>query len=78
MKAIVLSGSEEEPETVIPAETVLDSKTEYHWKIQHLGTTKKLEDSFNREVHIEVTKQPPNVRDNSGTTAPAVAYAVGQ
>ena len=77
MKEIVLSGSEEESETIMPAETVLDTKTEYDWKTQHSGTTKKLEDRFNREVHIDITKQPPPVMDNTCPTVQAVTCAVG-
>ena len=54
MKEIMLSGCEEGSETMISAETVLDSKTEYDWKIQHLGTTKKLEDRFNRRYILNL------------------------
>ena len=44
MEEIILAGSEEESGAMIPAETVLDSNTEYDWKIQHTGLMTKLED----------------------------------
>ena len=46
MEEIVLSGSEEESGTIIPPETVLDSNTEYDWKIQHIDSMKKLEEIY--------------------------------
>ena len=78
MEEIVLSGSEKESGTMILAETVLDSNTEYDWKIQHTRTMKKLEDRFNKEVHIHIPKQPPTVKDSNSGTTQAVASAFGE
>ena len=37
MEEIVVAASEEDSGAMIPAETVLDSNTEYDWKVQHTG-----------------------------------------
>ena len=49
--------SDEDSVATIPAETVLDSNTVYDWKIEHTGLMEKLEDRFNKEVHIPIMKQ---------------------
>ena len=61
---------------MIPAETVLDSSTEYDWKIQPTGTMKKLEDRFNKEVHIPIAKQPPTVKEKNTATIQTAASAM--
>ena len=65
MEEIVLGESEEESGATILVETVLDCNTEYDWKIQHRGLMKKLEDRFNKEVHIPIAKQPRTVKDSN-------------
>ena len=57
-------------------ETVLDPNTEYDWKIQCTGSMMKLEDRFNKEVHILIAKQPPTVKDNNSATTQTVASAL--
>ena len=76
MEEIVLAGSEEESRAMITAGTVLDSNTEYDWKIHHTGSMKKLEDRFNKELNIPIAKQPPTVKDNNSATMQAVASAL--
>ena len=68
MEAIMVAGSEEDSGATIPAETVLDSSTVYDWKLEHTGLMKKLEDKFNKEVHIPITKQPTTVKEKSTAT----------
>ena len=57
---------------------MIDSNTEYDWKIQHSGKVKKLEDRLSREVHIPVVEQPAVPMDNNSATTQAVAYAIGE
>ena len=58
MDDIVAAGSEEDSGATITTETVLDSNTVYDWKVEHTDLVKKLEDRFNKEVHIPIAKQP--------------------
>ena len=61
---------------MIPAETELDCNTEHDWKIQHTGLMTRLENWFNKEVHILIAKQPPTVEDNNSATTQMVASAL--
>ena len=75
MEEIVVAASEEDSGAMIPGETVLDSNTEYDWKIQHTGSMKKLEDRLKKQVHIPIAKQPPTVKEkNTATTQTAVLH----
>ena len=65
MEEIVAPASEEASLTMIPAETVLDSNTEYDRKAQHTSSMKKLDNRFNNEVHIPIAKQPPTVEEKT-------------
>ena len=76
MEAIMVAGSEEDSGATIPAETVLDSSTVYNWKLEHTGLMKKLEDKFNKEVHIPITKQPTTVKEKSTATMQMAASAL--
>ena len=68
MEEIVVPGGDEDSVATIPAETVLDSNTAYDWKVAHSGLMQKLEDWFNKEVHIPIAKQPTNVKEKSIAT----------
>ena len=59
MEDIDVAGSDEDSVATIPAETVLDSRsnTVYYWKIEHTSLMEKFEDRFNKEVHIPIMKQ---------------------
>ena len=76
MEEIAVAVSEEDSGAMIPAETVLDSNTEYDWKIQHKGSMKKLEDRFNQEVPIPIAKQPPTVKEKNTATTQTAASAL--
>ena len=56
MEEIIVAGSEEDSGATNPAATVLDSNTAYVWKIQHLGSMKKIEDRLNKDVDIPIAK----------------------
>ena len=58
MEDIVVAGSAEDSGATIPAETVLGSSAAYDWKVEHTCSMEKLEDWFNKEVHIPTMKQP--------------------
>ena len=68
MEDIVVGGSEEDSGATIPAERVMDSNTAYDWKVEHTGLMEKLEDWFNKEVHILITNQPTTVKEKSIAT----------
>ena len=74
MEEIVVAGSAEDSGAIILAETVLDSNTIYDWKIQHTGLMKKLEDRFNKEVHIPIAKQPTTVKEKSTATMQTAVF----
>ena len=76
MEETVVAGSEEDSWATIPAETVLDSNTVYDWKIQHIGSMKKLQDRFSKEVHIPIAKQPTTVKEKSTATTHIAALAL--
>ena len=61
---------------MIPAETVQHSNTVYDWTIQHTGSMKKLEDSFNKEIHIPIAKQLAPVKETSTATMQTAASAL--
>ena len=61
---------------MIPAETVLDCNTEYDWKIHHTGLMTKLENQFNKNVHILIAKQPPTVKEHNSATTQTVPSAL--
>ena len=65
MEEIVVPGGDEDSGATIPAETVLDSNTADDWKVVHTGLMQKLEDWFNKKVHIPIMKQPTNVKEKS-------------
>ena len=63
MEDIVVAESDKDSGGTIPAETVLDSNTADDWKVEHTGSMEKLEDQFNKEVHIPFAKQLTTVKE---------------
>ena len=55
---------------------MLDSTTADDWKAAHTGSMQKLEDWFDKEVHIPIMKQPTTVKKKSIATPHQVASAV--
>ena len=76
MEVIVIPRGNEDSGATIPAETVLDSTAADAWKVAHIGLMQKLEDHFNREVHILIMKQPTTVQKKSITTPHQAESAV--
>ena len=76
MEVTVLPGGDKDSGAPIPAETVLDSTTSDDWKVAHTGLMQKLEDQFDKEVHIPIMKQPTTMKKKSIATPPQAASAV--
>ena len=76
MEVIALPRVDDDSGATIPAETVLDSTTADDQKVAHTGLMQKLEDWFDKEVHIPIMKQPTTVKKKSIAMPPQVTAAV--
>ena len=72
MELLVLPRGDEDSGVTIPAETVPDSTLAGDWKVTHTGSVEKLEDQFDKEVHIPMMKQPTTMKKKSIATPPQV------
>ena len=55
---------------------MLEANTADDWKVEYTGSMEKLEDQFNKEVHIPIMKQPTTVKEKSISTPHQAASAV--
>ena len=76
MELLVLPRGNDDSGATIPAETVLDSTTADDWKVTHTGLLKKLEDWFDKDVHIPMMMQPTTVKKKNIAAQPLVTATV--
>ena len=76
MELLILPRGNNDSGASIPVETVLDSTTAEDWKVTHTGLMQKLEDWFDKEVHIAMMKQPTTVKKKSIAAPPQVTATV--
>ena len=72
MELLVLPKGDKDSGATIPVETVLDATMADDWKVAHTSSAQKLEDQFDKEVHIPMMKQPTTMKKKCIATQPQV------